>query len=378
MARSRALAPLAVVLAAAGCGGGSDAATTTARTAPASQAAQAPPAPVRLRIEVNGDLLIHSPVWPRAPRLAGGRGYAFAPMLRELRPWIRGADLALCHVETPMSDAPPRGYPVFNAPAALARAIRRTGWDACDTASNHTLDGGQPGIDATIRALEEAGVRHTGSAASARGARRIVLLEAKGVRVAYLAYTTITNGIRPPHPWSVNLASPGRILRDARRARRAGAQVVVVNLHWGTEYQHAPDAAQLTLARRLARSRAITAIVGQHVHVVQPIRRVEGRWVVFGEGNLLSNQTAACCATGSQDGLLALLSIEVTGQRSRVTNVDYVPTWVRHPDFTVLPVGRALRRHEAPESELRASWARTVGVVGRRPGLRPVPRRLPR
>ncbi len=375
-------APLALVLAVAGCGsdaaGGSGSEPPVAPVRSAARAAPAPgPKPVDLTIEVNGDLLIHSPVWLRARSLAGGRGYAFAPMLRAVRPWIRGADLALCHVETPMSDAPPRGYPVFNTPTALARAIRRTGWDACDTASNHTLDGGQRGVDATIRALDRARVRHTGSAARPRGARRILILRARGVRVAYLAYTTITNGIRPPHPWSVRLASPGRIVRDARRARRGGAQVVVVNLHWGTEYRAAPDAAQVALARRLARSRAITAIVGQHVHVVQPIRRVRGRWVVFGEGNLLSNQTAACCATASQDGILVLLHVRVEGARSRVTRVDYVPTWVRHPDYTVLPVGRALRRGQAPAAALRASWARTVGVVGRRPGLRPVPRRLP-
>ena len=66
--------------------------------------------------------------------------------------------------------------------------------------------------------------------------------------VALLAYTQMTNGIPLPHPWSVNLAGAGRILRDARRARRAGARAVIVNLHWGTGYQHAPDAFQRTLA----------------------------------------------------------------------------------------------------------------------------------
>jgi poly-gamma-glutamate synthesis protein (capsule biosynthesis protein) len=373
------LAPTALaVLALGACGHDApDPHTAPAARTSTAAPASAPAPPVQLTVEVNGDLLIHSPVWLRARALAGGRGYDFAPLLRKVRPWIRGADLAVCHVETPMSDAPPRGYPVFNTPTALARAIRKTGWDACDTASNHTLDGGQAGVDSTIRALDRAGIGHTGSAARPRGARRILMLRANGVKVAYLAYTTITNGIPPPHAWTVNLASPARIVRDARRARRMGAQVVLVNLHWGTEYQHAPSAPQLDLARRLARSRAITAIVGQHVHVVQPIRRVRGRWVVFGEGNLLSNQTAGCCALGSQDGLLALLHLEVRGARSRVTSVEYVPTYVSHPDFTVLPVGRALRRGQGSAAELRASWARTTGVVGRRPGLRPIPRHLP-
>jgi poly-gamma-glutamate capsule biosynthesis protein CapA/YwtB (metallophosphatase superfamily) len=116
-----------------------------------------------------------------------------------------------------------------------------------------------------------------------------------GVRVAFLAYTEFTNGIPAPHPWSVSLASAARIPADAHRARMDGAKVVIVNLHWGDEYVAQPSSFQLRLAGRLTRSPDITAIVGQHVHVVQPIRVVHGKLVVFGEGNLISNQTSACC-----------------------------------------------------------------------------------
>ncbi len=323
------------------------------------------PAVVRLTIAASGDLLIHSPVWQRAAANAGGHGYHFAPMFRLIRPYIAGADLALCHVETPMTPRAPRGYPVFNTPPALARAIRSTGWDACDTASNHSLDLGQYGIDETGAALHRAGIAHTGSARSAAAARRIVLLHAKGVTVAFLAYTAVSNGQVQPHAWSLNTASAPRILRDARRARRAGADAVVVNLHWGDEYQHGPSAAQLQLARRLTRSPAITAIVGQHVHVVQPIRRINGRLVAFGEGNLVSNQTPGCCAPGAQDGMIALLRLRVVpGRSARLTRVDYVPVWVRHPDYVVVPVWRGRVKGLAPLGELRASWRRTVGVVG--------------
>jgi poly-gamma-glutamate capsule biosynthesis protein CapA/YwtB (metallophosphatase superfamily) len=196
-----------------------------------------------------------------------------------------------------------------------------------------------------------------------RQRRKPLILRARGIRVALLAYTQMTNGIPLPHRWSVNLATAPRILADARRARRAGARVVIVNLHWGTEFVHAPDAFQTALAKRLARSRAITAVVGQHAHVVQPIRRVGRLWVVFGEGNLLSNQTAACCPAASQDGMLVRLHLRVGARRERVRRITYTPVWVRHPDFAVLRAGRAHR----------ASCGRTVAVVGRRPRVRPVP-----
>jgi hypothetical protein len=183
----------------------------------------------------------------------------------------------------------------------------------------------------------------------------------KGLQVAFLAYTAVTNGQAVPHPWSLNWADSGRILADARRARRRGADAVIVNLHWGDEYGHAISPSQAALARRLTRSPAITAIVGQHVHVVQPIRRVHGRPVVFGEGNLVSNQTAACCPAESQDGLIAMIDFVARGDHVRARRVRYVPTWVRHPDYLVVPVARG-----------SSSWRRTVAAVGRRPGIGPV------
>jgi poly-gamma-glutamate synthesis protein (capsule biosynthesis protein) len=321
------------------------------------------PRAVRMTIGVGGDLLPHLPIVARAHALAGGRGYDFAPLLRPIRGWVRGNSLSFCHVETPLTPAPPVGYPRFNSPPAMARAVAATGFDACSTASNHSLDRGQAGIDATRRALAGAGVGSTGSFSSPGQRDRPLLLEARGVRVAFLAYTQMTNGIPLPHPWSVNLASAGRILRDARRARRAGARVVIVNLHWGTEYRHTPDAFQLALARRLARSNVITAVVGQHAHVVQPIRRIGRLWVVFGAGNLLSNQTVACCPAASQDGMLVRLHLRVTARQADVERITYTPIWVRHPDFTVLHANRL-----EP-----ASWRRTVAVVGRSRRVSPVP-----
>jgi len=110
------------------------------------------------------------------------------------------------------------------------------------TASNHTLDGGQRGVNTTLGVLDRFGVRHAGSYRTRAAARRPTVLEAKGVKVAFLSYTALTNGQPIPHPWTLNLARARRIVRDARRARRAGADAVIVNLHWGAEYRRAPPA----------------------------------------------------------------------------------------------------------------------------------------
>jgi hypothetical protein len=128
-----------------------------------SSSAGLPPKGTRLTVAASGDFLIHTPVFRRALAYGGGRRYDFRPMFRNIRPLIAHADLALCHVETPLTPGPPRSYPSFRTPVALAAAIRATGWDACSTASNHTLDAGQRGVDTTLAALKHAGVRRAGS-----------------------------------------------------------------------------------------------------------------------------------------------------------------------------------------------------------------------
>jgi hypothetical protein len=183
--------------------------------------------------------------------------------------------------------------------------------------------------------------------------------------LTFLAYTEMTNGIPLPHPWSVNLAHVAAVKRAARLARERGAQVVIVNFHWGDEYVSEPSAFQRSLADALTRDPEITAIVGQHVHVVQPIQRVNGKLVVFGEGQLLSNQSSACCPVNTEDGMMVFLQLVVRGRRARVASITYVPTWDRRPDYTVIPIGIGLAGHQAPADVLRASYYRTTSTVGR-------------
>ena len=90
---------------------------------------------------------------------------------------------------------------------------------------------------------------------------------------------------------------------------------------------------------------------------MQPIRWIHGKPVVFGEGNLVSNQTAACCPPESQDGLIALIDFVARAGRVKAKHVRYIPVSVRHPDYRVLPASRG-----------SLSWRRTVSAAGRPPG----------
>jgi poly-gamma-glutamate capsule biosynthesis protein CapA/YwtB (metallophosphatase superfamily) len=311
-----------------------------------------------LTLVASGDVLPHGPVLRRAGEdgARAGQAYDFRPMFAELRPLVAGADLAVCHLEVPLSrdGRDIASWPSFNAPPQLATALRWAGYDACSTASNHAMDRGPAGVAATLEVLDRAGLRHDGTARDAAEAAASTVVDVRGLPVGLLSYAHGLNGGRLPsgRPWLVDLIDPARILEDARAARRAGARFVVVLLHWGQENQAAPEA---------------DLILGHQAHVVQPIEQVGGKWVAYGMGNSLSNQTPACCAAGSQDGVLVQVTIARHGDAPRVKAVRYVPTWVEHPTYRVRPVLAALADRSLPPATrqaLEASRDRTSRAVG--------------
>jgi len=335
----------------------------------ATTAAAGPPS---FTIVASGDVLPHTSVVARA-RVYGhstGRGYDFRPMLSAIKPIVSGADLAICHIETPLSPTGGHlsGYPSFNGPPQIATAVRDAGYDACSTASNHSLDQGPQGVSGTLQVLDRAGLRHAGTARGPREAQP-TMLDVKGVKVAMLSYAYGFNGRKLPagQPWRANRIDPARILADARAARRAGSRFTVVFLHWGQEYQTAPTPQQLSVARQLLADPSVDLILGHHVHVVQPARRIKGKWVAFGMGNLLSAQSSACCPASTQDGVILHVRVVRSAGRYVVGQLDYIPTYVQHPSFRVLPVTQTLARgglDPATRSALIASFRRTRTAMG--------------
>lgn len=330
--------------------------------------ADAAPEPARVVVAFTGDALATHATWIRAHQNAGGHGYDYRPMFARLRSLISSADVAICHLETPLT-GPGLGlsdYPRYVVPHELAGAIRWAGYDGCSTASNYTLDAGSLGVRTTLAHLDRLGLRHTGSARTAKERWRTTHYRVGGLLLAHLSFTASFNGHIPAATWQANRIAPARILADARLARRRGADVVVLSLHWGIEHQHAPSAAQRTLAQRLLASDAIDLIVGHHAHVVQPIRRVGGDLVAYGLGNSLSGMTASMFTPSVADGLVLLATFERGPHGWHLRRLRYSPTWVEPGPWVVRLVGPAIDAMRLPArelAELRRSWTRTVGVV---------------
>ena len=322
--------------------------------------------PPSFTIAATGDLLIHESV-ADAARTADG--WDFSQMFSSVAPILSQADLAVCHVESPMSPNNARlsYFPAFLVPRELAGAISYAGYDTCSLASNHATDAGREGIVGTIGALDRVQVAHAGMALSPEAREEVTLVEAGDATVAHLSYTYgFNNGeLDADESHLSNVIDEATILEEAQRARSAGADFVVLSMHWGTNYRSEPDEMQIGIGPRLLASPDIDLILGHHAHVVQPVVQIGGEFLVYGLGNFLSNQspeTCTECPLPTEDGVIVHLTVTedpATG-RWAVTELAHTPTWVDRSTFEIVDVLRD-DRHD-PEL-LQDSAERTAAAL---------------
>lgn len=337
----------------------------------ASASAAAPPGPSHpeIRLVAVGDLLMHQDVKRAAAEAPGG----FPELWADLIPVFTSADLVFGNLETPV--APTTGRPgrpfQFNAPASLPQALRDSGFTVLSTANNHAFDQGRKGLAETLTRLRQAQLTPIGSGETEAQAETPQLLERKGIKVAFFGFTDVFNmnlDRKPTEPWvrPLDLDSAVAAVRDARTR----ADVVVVSIHWGNEYQHQPTNRQRRIARKLVEA-GCDLLLGHHPHVLQPMEwvAVPGRraLVAYSLGNFISNQDRTYRVDqlpppegDSRDGV----ALEAWFGRQRqpdgtervvLLRADYIPLWTENNWGAGPGVPRRVRvvRLEGAEAEAR-------------------------
>ena len=326
------------------------------------------------RLAFTGDLLSHGAVFRQAQANGGDElVYDYRPMFDLVREAVSDADLAVCHLETPLSpdNRNLSGYPVFNAPGDLAAAIAQVGYDGCSTASNHSLDQGITGVGDTLELFDRAGLGHAGMARTLWEAAIPRLYHVNGITIGHLSYTYGLNGFILPEdqPWAVNINSVDDILAEARVAIDLGAEFVVLSIHWGAENRVQPTEQQRALAKEILAGDEVDLIVGTHAHVIQPVERLGGNLVIYGLGNFLSNQSPQSCRScppESTDGVIVQVDLmEGNSGDVEVAAISAIPTWVDRRTFTIVDVSAAIAADSFPEltTQLEQSLARTTSTL---------------
>jgi poly-gamma-glutamate synthesis protein (capsule biosynthesis protein) len=299
---------------------------------------QAKPGGRSFTVAAAGDVLIHPELVEQAAEDAektgeGEAGLDFGPLLAGVKPVIGEADLAICHMETPVGKpkGPFQGYPEFLVPPQILTALKDVGYDTCSTASNHTFDHGMTGVRNTLDAMDEVGLGHTGSARTPEEAEQINIRDVNGVKVAHLSYSweSFVHPTPKSKDWALNSTDWAGIRKAESRARDKGAEVVILSVHWGAEYYNEPSTSQIRLAQWISEETGIDLVIGHHSHVVQPIQKVDGTWVAYSLGNQAARHSTPSGIT--EEGVIGWFEFRETTEgwdvtaRYRTTLVEIPP-----------------------------------------------------
>lgn len=300
-----------------------------------------------------GDVLIHEKVYKEAKT---AKGYDFKPMFAKVKPYIQKADIAVANQES-MIGGTKIGlstYPAFNSPYAVGDALKDAGFDMITMANNHTLDRGIPAIQNAIHHWDQINMPHTGSFLSAKDRNTINTLKRNDIVFSFLAYTYGTNGIPVPKgkDYLVNYIDLPLMKKDIKKAKKK-SDVVVVCLHFGTEYERLPNEKQKKLVKQLA-NEGVDIIIGNHPHVLQPFQWVKGKkgektFVAYSLGNFISGQDELFRELA---GILQLKVVKTqTGNdvKIKVEQPEFIPTWVDQSDFQIVPLEKA-EQYGLPEA----------------------------
>lgn len=370
------------------------------------------PVPVGSANIVNtGDILMHMPCV--RPCAIGDGKYDFSPYFTHLTPYITPFDYAVANFETTTAGLK-NGYeydgvPNLNTPDEIVTALKNAGFDMLLTANNHTYDTQTQGFFRTQEVIREHGLDHTGTISDAAD-HNFLIKELDGIRIGMICYTYETN----PDPDKVALNAGSTfseeleklintfyktdvesftrdLSADLTAMRAAGAEAIVLYMHWGEEYKLIQNDQQEAMAQA-ACDLGVDVIVGGHPHVVQPVDLLtstadpEHKTIcLYSTGNALSNQRLGNVMSyiqtaHTEDGVLfSFRFVKYSDGTVRVEEVELVPLWVNMYTssatgkvvYDLLPLDKsvedwktALDLTDKSLEKAQESYDRTMAIVG--------------
>ena len=257
--------------------------------------------------------------------------YEFSHIYDNIAAMINSADISYVNVETLIggNENPIYGYPVFNSPEKAGETLIDLGFDIYNLAHNHMLDSyNDKYLINCDRFFTERGQTTIGYYENKDDLDNIVIYEEQGVKIAFLAYTYETNGIRLGSSASTYIPYINiDLMKKQMKLAKERADLVFVSMHWGDEDSFIPNSAQRSAAQTLVDEGA-DVIIGMHPHVIQEskwVTREDGSrcFLTYSLGNMLSGMY------GGKNALGSILSLDIIckgDQAPYVDNVQIIPT----------------------------------------------------
>lgn len=246
-----------------------------------------------IRLIATGDTIAHDAINAAAKTT---KGYDYYQFMKPMQPFFDKADIRFCNQAVPGGGTQfgITGYPVFNSPTEVARDMNRLGCNVINTGTNHTFDRGQAVIDAELNYWDTLPnmLAVAGANRSAQEQDKIRFFSVKGVRFAFLSYSTYSNSA-PANSFGVNMFERSKAQAQVAAARK-DADIVIVSMRWGTEYSAGINNQQSTYSQLLADWGA-DVVLGHGPHVLEPVKQLTGAngrktIVWYSIGNFLNAQ----------------------------------------------------------------------------------------
>ena len=357
-------------------------------------------------IASQGDLLMHKPVFDTCRK---DGGYNFESIFRYSKDLIASYDYALANLETTFGgdDFVYQGNPAFNCPDELADSVVEAGYDMLLTANNHCGDTMKAGVIRTLEHSRSKGLATLGTQLNDEEPKYVVA-EINGIKVGMVCYSwaysfngesVSMNGLTPiKDEGIINFFSnknPDKLYNECKALmetmkKEEGADVTMMFIHWGNEYELVENALQRSIAQKLC-DIGFDVIVGGHAHVVQPMALLESTVdpehktvCIYSVGNAVSNQRNGYVKNAppyyTEDGALFEVTFEkYSDGKVYVVGTDVIPTWVNMhttggvKEYNILPLQDSTRESWRENFNLNdntmgfaeRSYDRTMGIVGK-------------
>ena len=260
----------------------------------------------------------------------GGRKYNFKPIYSEVKDLIENSDVSYINQETLMCG---EGYdfsyyPHFNGPQDMGYDLVELGFDVVGIANNHMLDKGSKGLNKTIEFWDTLDVTLIGGYKDESDYNTIRVHEKDGIKIAFLAYTEMTNGISPSKAYTTHIPylNEANLEEQVAKAKEI-SDIVIVSVHWGDEGAFKPNNYQKNYAKKFADC-GVDVVLGHHPHVIQPVEWIDGKdgnkmLCVYSLGNFMAEQAYSYNMVG---GMISFDIVKENNTKARVENVVFIPT----------------------------------------------------
>lgn len=350
-----------------------------------------------------GDLLMHSPIFNSCKQADGS--YNFESVFRYGKDTFSALDYAIANLETTFGGPNHPHVPNvhYSCPDQLADSAVEAGFDMFQTINNHSGDSNADGLIRTIEVTRAAGLATLGT--QLPGEKPYAIVEVNGIKIGMVGYTWAfeivgdlfsLNGMeRIKYEGQANYYSkqnPDKLYNELKpimeNMKADGAEVTMIFIHWGEEYETKENAAQDKMAQKLC-DIGFDVIVGGHPHVVQPMALLESTenpghktYCIFSLGNAVSNQRDGISPKFSgytEDGLLFNVTFEkYSDGKVYVSDLEAIPMWVNmHSnnggrEYNILPLNKqnedqwkeTYQMTDGQFSSAQKSYDRTMGIIG--------------